>query len=343
MVLDTAVSVGLMNRATAQSLLSGEGASGRRNPVISSAAPNGAFAPPQPLSRQQHVLANSPPVGACLTGIRGGQQQTNSHWNEARGVRRLPSGRQGGPAHRSSQGGAKEGQPFPAESYLRFSTTQENTIGSVQPWYIDPPPSQTLSPDPVRPQAVSTLHSGAEGKQRPLTSHLQDPLQFHTAGLLGDLPMQHLLHLPINGSILTGGNAGDLATSIAPSGQTLTLGASPYLTEEGISTQGAKLHCRCRLLPRRRLPGNETGLIFPFAGPFSRASASVWLASQLLSPWICMDPGRSASLAVFGARRLPGIQHRQQRAAASLQCHRPWPAHRLTRWRYPAIVTLFLG
>ncbi|CDJ37708.1 PPR repeat-containing protein, putative [Eimeria tenella] len=242
LVLDTAVSVGLMNRATAQSLLSGEGASGRRNPVISSAAPSGAFAPPQPLSRQQHVLANSPPVGACLTGIRGGQQQTNSHWNEARGVRRLPSGRQGGPAHRSSQGGAKEGQLFPAEGYLRFSTTQENTIGSVQPWYIDPPPSQTLSPDPVRPQAVNTLHSGAEGKQRPLTSHLQDPLQFHTAGLLGDLPMQHLLHLPINGSILTGGNAGDLSTSIAPSGQTLTLGASPYLTEEGISTQGAKLH-----------------------------------------------------------------------------------------------------
>ncbi|CDJ28870.1 PPR repeat-containing protein, putative [Eimeria mitis] len=241
LVLEAAVSVGLMSRATAQSLLTGEGSSGRRLPFVSSAGPAGAFASPQPLTHQPH-LPNAPPGGARLMGIRGGPHQGNARWQEPRGVHRHPTaGLHGGTPHRSVNSGAKEGYSLPAEVHLNLSTPQENPMASPgQPWSVErsppqPPPTATVR----RSQAMNSLQPGIEAKQRLLSLHPQDPLTLRAAGLLGDLPTQHLLQLPINGGILTGGNNVDLAP---PSGRPLNLGSPPYIAEESVSTQGATLH-----------------------------------------------------------------------------------------------------
>ncbi|CDI74027.1 PPR repeat-containing protein, putative [Eimeria praecox] len=242
LVLEAAVSVGLMSRATAQSLLTGEGSSGRRLPFVASTAPAGGFTPPQSLSRQPHLLVNQPPAGARLMGIRGGAQQGSMRWHEPRGAYRHPAaGLHGGTPHRSVNSGAKEGYSLPAEGRLNLSTAQENPMVSAsQPWTVERPPTQQPpTPTVRRSQAMNSLQPGVEAKQRILSLHPQDPLPLRTAGLLGDLPTQHLLQLPINGGILTGGNTVDLAP---PSSRSLDLGSPPCMAEENISTQGATLH-----------------------------------------------------------------------------------------------------
>ncbi|CDJ49664.1 PPR repeat-containing protein, putative [Eimeria brunetti] len=252
LVLEAAVSVGLMSRATAQSLLAGEGSTGRRLPFVASSGPTGAFAPPQSLSHQPHLLPNAPPGGARLMGIRGGPQQGNMRWHEPRGAHHYPTaGLHGGTPHRSVNSGAKEGYSLPAEGHLNLSTAQENLLLSAgQPWSVERSPPQPPSTVTVRrSQAMNSLQPGVEAKQRLLSLHPQDPLTLRTAGLLGDLPAQHLLQLPINGGLLTGGNTVDLAP---PSGRSLSLGSPPCIAEEGASTQGTTLH-------RQRLCLSVTG------------------------------------------------------------------------------------
>lgn len=117
-------------------------------------------------------------------------------------------------------------------------------VSAGHPWSVErsppqPPPTASVR----RSQAINSLQPGVEAKQQLLSLHPQDPLPLRTAGLLGDLPTQHLLQLPINGGIMTGGNTVDLAP---PSGRSLNMGTPPYIADESVSPQGATLHSKGR-------------------------------------------------------------------------------------------------
>ncbi|XP_026193169.1 uncharacterized protein LOC34622298 [Cyclospora cayetanensis] len=125
LVLDTAVSVGLMSSATAQSLLTDEGFGERKASHVVTSNRAGSISPPHPASREARALARTAARGERLTWPRGGLPPVNARSQEApMGHRRWTSIRSR-EARRSGYRGAKEGYAFPdvggqPEGYLTF-------------------------------------------------------------------------------------------------------------------------------------------------------------------------------------------------------------------------------
>lgn len=249
LVLDTAVSVGLMTRSAAESLLSGEGSDERRYPPVSSRTPAGMMALPHPAGRQTHRSGKAPPMGARLTELRGGHQQGSSRWHEAGSGLRHPVRSREAP-RRSGHGGAKEGYVPPAvaqaEGYLTFYGSapfhpDEHGGSSHERWFE---PQGQLYPATSEQQAPYQLQQGMDC-QRTLAAQPVEQFHLQRTGVPREIPVQHLQSQTTSGSSYGasgGGPAPILCGRTTSSCRSTTRGMSPYCAEERIAIPGSTLH-----------------------------------------------------------------------------------------------------
>ncbi|OEH79369.1 ppr repeat-containing protein [Cyclospora cayetanensis] len=251
LVLDTAVSVGLMSSATAQSLLTDEGFGERKASHVVTSNRAGSISPPHPASREARALARTAARGERLTWPRGGLPPVNARSQEApMGHRRWTSIRSR-EARRSGYRGAKEGYAFPdvggqPEGYLTFypnaphQNVQDCTTVSQE--RCSEPKAQ-LYPSTTISQTSYPLQRERDS-QRSSAAH---PLgQLHpNVSLSGEDPVPQM-PVPTTGCAPFGSKGGSAAlsmtrnTAIAQNASP-SLRLSPYLTEGNLPLEGLKL------------------------------------------------------------------------------------------------------